>query len=170
MPEEMTGEATGATTGGTRPTAGPAGAAPRRETVTGVPLTARRRPPGHTPARSEISEQTSLGATYVRALMRSQLRAALSALATLVLLVGSLPLLFALPAGAGGGPASLLVWACIGLAVYPVLWFTARRYVHRAERNERDFTGLITGPRSRTRPPPPPPPPPPARSRAPARS
>ncbi|MCB5165477.1 hypothetical protein LG634_11615 [Streptomyces bambusae] len=127
--------------------AGPGGAAPRRETVTGVPLGARRRPPGHTPARSEISEQTSLGATYVRALMRSQLRAALTALATLALLVGSLPLLFALPAGPGRGPAPApVVWACIGVAVYPVLWLTARRYVRRAERNERDFTGLVAGP------------------------
>lgn len=70
---------------------------PRREVVTGVPRGARRAP-GHAPARSEISEQTTLGATYVRSLMRSQLRAALYALGALALLVGSLPLLFALPA------------------------------------------------------------------------
>ncbi|MGW0775356.1 hypothetical protein ACWD01_17295 [Streptomyces sp. NPDC002835] len=119
---------------------------PRREVVTGVPRGARR-PPGHAPARSEISEQTTLGATYVRSLMRSQLRAALYALGTLALLVGSLPLLFALPSALGGSPASPepFVWAVLGVAVYPVMWLIARWYVHRAERNERDFTRLVEG-------------------------
>lgn len=119
---------------------------PRREVVTGVPRSAKR-PPGHAPARSEISEQTTLGATYVRSLMRSQLRAALYALATLALLVGSLPLLFALPAAVGGSLASPepVVWASLGVAVYPVMWLTARWYVRRAERNERDFTKLVEG-------------------------
>ncbi|MBT2459650.1 hypothetical protein [Streptomyces sp. ISL-86] len=116
---------------------------PRREVVTGVPRGTRRRPPAHTPARSEISEQTTLGATYVRALMRSQLRAGLGALAVLVLLVVTLPLVFVvLPRGVSGG----LVWVALGLAVYPVMWLIARWYVHRAERNEADFTGLVMDP------------------------
>ncbi|MFD9356893.1 hypothetical protein [Streptomyces sp. NPDC060031] len=115
---------------------------PRRETVTGVPRGARRGPPAHAPARSEISEQTTLGATYVRALMRSQLRAALGALAALALLVGTLPLVFLLP-----DTASVpLVWVALGLLVYPVLWLIARWYVTRVERNEADFTGLVTDP------------------------
>ncbi|MEU0370752.1 hypothetical protein ABZ070_10880 [Streptomyces sp. NPDC006283] len=120
--------------------------APRREVVTGVPR-GTRRPPGHAPARSEISEQTTLGTTYVRSLMRSQLRAALCALGTLALLVGSLPLLFALPAALGGSPGSPepFVWTALGIAVYPVMWLTARWYVRRAERNERDFTRLVEG-------------------------
>ncbi|HEY9367133.1 hypothetical protein [Streptomyces sp.] len=109
---------------------------PRRVTVTGVPRAARR-PPGHPPARSEINEQTTLGHTYVRSLMRSQLRAALTALAALALLVGSLPLLLALPA------PEAVVWATLGVGVYPVIWATAYWYVRRAERNERDFTGLV---------------------------
>lgn len=109
---------------------------PRRVTVTGVPR-ATRRPPGHAPARSEINEQTTVGHTYVRSLMRTQLRAALTALAALALLVGSLPLLLALPA-----PAAV-VWLTLGVAVYPVIWGIARWYVRRAERNERDFTGLV---------------------------
>ncbi|MFJ9338593.1 hypothetical protein ACIRP0_04785 [Streptomyces sp. NPDC101733] len=113
---------------------------PRRETVTGVPRGARRRPPGHTPARSEISEQTTLGATYVRALMRSQLRAGLGALAVLALLLGLLPLAFLLPRAASGP----LVWIALGVAAYPAMWLIARRYVARAERNEADFTGLVT--------------------------
>ncbi|MFJ8648728.1 hypothetical protein ACIRNI_21720 [Streptomyces sp. NPDC093546] len=122
---------------------------PRRETVTGVPRSARRtaRPPGHAPARSEISEQTSLGHTYVRSLMRSQLRAALSALATLALVVGTLPLLFALPQAldATAPSPAPLVWAALGVGVHPVMWLVARWYVRRAERNERDFTGLVEG-------------------------
>jgi hypothetical protein len=119
---------------------------PRREVVTGVPRGARR-PPGYAPARFEITEQTTLGATYVRSLMRSQLRVALCALGTLVLLVGSLPLLFALPAAVGDSlslPDSC-VWASLGVAVYPVMWLTARCYVRRVERNERDFTRLVEG-------------------------
>ncbi|MFE9257775.1 hypothetical protein [Streptomyces sp. NPDC006879] len=115
---------------------------PRREVVTGVPRAARRAP-AHTPARSEITEQTTLGATYVRALMRSQLRIALVVLAVLALLGGVVPLLFALP-GAAGPPAPLL-WCALGFAVYPVMVVTARWYVRRAERNERDFTGLVEG-------------------------
>lgn len=117
---------------------------PRRETVTGVPRSARR-PPGHAPARSEISEQTTLGHTYVRSLMRSQLRAALYALGTLALLVGALPLLFTLPAALGHGTAQPFVWAALGVGTYPVVWLIARWYVRRAERNERDFTGLVEG-------------------------
>lgn len=121
---------------------------PRREVVTGVPRGDRRRPPAHTPARSEISEQTTLGATYVRSLMRGQLRAGLGALAALTLLVGLLPLLFLLPRVA----SAPLVYVVLGVLVYPVLWFIARTYVSRAERNEADFTGLVTDP---TEPPPP---------------
>ncbi|MGW2564595.1 hypothetical protein ACWCXB_36475 [Streptomyces sp. NPDC001514] len=119
---------------------------PRREVVTGVPRGARRRP-GHAPARSEISEQTPLGTVYVRSLMRSQLRAGLYALGVLVLLVGTLPLLFAFPAAVLGSFSSPepFVWAMLGVVVYPVMWLVARWYVRRAERNERDFTGLVEG-------------------------
>ncbi|MGZ9934685.1 hypothetical protein ACXNSR_32925 [Streptomyces sp. NC-S4] len=119
-------------------------APPRREIVTGTPR-GTRRPPAHTPARSEISEQTTLGATYVRALMRSQLRAALGALAALVSLIGTLPLLFALSHDASGP----LVWVALGLLVYPVMWLIARWYITRAERNEADFTGLVMDPADR---------------------
>ncbi|MBT2443828.1 hypothetical protein J7E93_27770 [Streptomyces sp. ISL-36] len=100
---------------------------------------AGQRRPGHPPARSEISEQTTLGHTYVRSLMRSQLRAALTALGALALLVGPLPLVLALPA------PEAVVWAALGVGVYPVIWAIARWYVRRAERNESDFTGLVDG-------------------------
>ncbi|MDV9189603.1 hypothetical protein R6L23_15510 [Streptomyces sp. SR27] len=117
---------------------------PRRETVTYAsahgtgagPSPARRRPV-HPPARSEIDEQTTLGHTYVRSLMRSQLRAALTALGALALLVGSLPLVLAVPA------PEAIVWIVLGVGVYPVVWAIAHWYVRRAERNERDFTRLV---------------------------
>ncbi|WP_261992700.1 hypothetical protein, partial [Streptomyces sp. adm13(2018)] len=83
------------------------------------------------------SSPTTLGHTYVRSLMRSQLRAALTALGALALLVGPLPLLLALPA------PEAFVWLTLGLGVYPVVWGTAHWYVRRAERNERDFAGLV---------------------------
>ncbi|WP_428986274.1 hypothetical protein [Streptomyces pyxinae] len=108
-----------------------------------------RRSPGHPLARSEISEQTTLGHTYVRSLMRGQLRAALGALASLAVLIGALPLLLALPAAlAPGGRAPAaepFAWAALGFGAYPLIWWIARRYVRRAERNERDFTRLLDG-------------------------
>ncbi|MEU5252643.1 hypothetical protein [Streptomyces longwoodensis] len=119
--------------------------AERRVVVTGPPRrtwTGSRGRPGHAPARyrprTEIDEQTTLGHTYVRSLMRSQLRAALAGFAVLVLLVGPLPLLFAaLP------DARRLQWALLGFGLYPPLVLLARWYVRRAERNERDFVRLV---------------------------
>lgn len=57
--------------------------APRREVVTGEPR--RVRPLPRYRAQAEIEEQTALGDAYVRSLMRSQLRAGLSAFAVLAL-------------------------------------------------------------------------------------
>ncbi|CAL9373912.1 hypothetical protein [Streptomyces sp. enrichment culture] len=108
-----------------------------RVLVTGPPRRTRR-PPAHYRPRTEIDEQTTLGHTYVRSLMRSQLRAALTALAVLALLVGPLPLLFsAIPA------ARRLEWALLGFGLYAPLVLLARWYVRRAERNERDFVRLV---------------------------
>ncbi|MFF3615765.1 hypothetical protein [Streptomyces sp. NPDC002580] len=121
----------------------------RRVTVTGEPrrtlpaarLRSRGRHPhgsGHYRPRTEIDEQTTLGHTYVRSLMRSQLRAGATVFAVLVLLVGPLPLVFAaMPDGA------TLEWAVLGFCVYPPLVLLARWYVRRAERNEKDFVRLV---------------------------
>ena len=121
----------------------------RRVVVTGVPRNAvpgsRPRPGGRYPhryghhrPRTEIDEQTTLGHTYVRSLMRSQLRAALAVFAVLVLLVAPLPLVFAaMPDGAG------LEWAVLGFGIYPPLVLLARWHVRRAERNEQDLVRLV---------------------------
>jgi hypothetical protein len=111
--------------------------AERRVTVTGPPRRTRRPSVPYRP-RTEIDEQTTLGHTYVRSLMRSQLRAALLVFAVLVLLVGPLPLLFATLRHDGG-----LKWAVLGFGLYAPLVLLARWYVRRAERNERDFVRLV---------------------------
>jgi hypothetical protein len=111
--------------------------AERRVVVTGVPRRARRAS-GYYRPRTEIDEQTTLGHTYVRSLMRSQLRAALLVFAVLVLLVAPLPLAFA-----AVPDASNLEWAVLGFCVYPPLVLLARWYVRRAERNEKDFVRLV---------------------------
>ncbi|MCK1819884.1 hypothetical protein MTQ10_09715 [Streptomyces sp. XM83C] len=109
----------------------------RRVVVTGPPRRTRRSAVPPRP-RTEIDEQTTLGHTYVRSLMRAQLRAALTVFAVLVLLVGPLPLLFAaLPT------ARRLEWAVLGFCLYAPLVLLARFYVRRAERNERDLVRLV---------------------------
>jgi hypothetical protein len=109
----------------------------RRVVVTGIPRRTRRTS-GYYRPRTEIDEQTTLGHTYVRSLMRSQLRAGLTVFAVLVLLVGPLPLVFAwMPDGAS------LEWAVLGFCLYPPLVLLAAWYVRRAERNEKDFVRLV---------------------------
>ncbi|NBM18165.1 DUF898 domain-containing protein [Streptomyces sp. GC420] len=109
---------------------------PRREVVTGVSRQPRR--PSRYRPRTEIDEQTTLGHTYVRSLMRSQLRTGLLTFAALALFVGPLPLVFAaMPQN------RMLVWVLLGFAVYPPLVVLAWLYVRRAERNEQDFARLV---------------------------
>ncbi|MER5477652.1 hypothetical protein ABT026_11845 [Streptomyces sp. NPDC002734] len=123
-----------------RPAPGrPAPAAPTRVTVTGPPR--RHRGPAHRTAyrpRTEIHEQTTLGHTYVRSLMRTQLRSALTVFAVLVAIVLPLPLVFAaVPHGRA------LEWTVLGFCLYPPLVLLARWQVRRAERHERDFVRLV---------------------------
>ncbi|MCT9140175.1 hypothetical protein [Streptomyces violarus] len=115
--------------------------APPRRTLPHARLRSRGRYPqasGYYRPRTEIDEQTTLGHTYVRSLMRTQLRAALTVFAILGLLVGPLPLLFAATPGTGR-----LEWAVLGFGLYAPLVLLARWYVRRAERNERDFVRLV---------------------------
>ncbi|MEV5676625.1 MULTISPECIES: hypothetical protein [unclassified Streptomyces] len=109
----------------------------RREVVTGESRRVRPLPRYRT--QSEIDEQTALGGAYVRSLMRSQLRAGITAFAVLALVAGTLPLVFA------ALHSSALVWAVLGFGAYPPLTLTAWWYVRRAERNESDFARLVEG-------------------------
>ncbi|MFF8100063.1 hypothetical protein ACF07S_09860 [Streptomyces sp. NPDC016640] len=113
---------------------------PPRRTVPHARLRSRGRHPHSTGSyrpRTEIDEQTTLGHTYVRSLMRIQLRTGLTVFAVLALLVGPLPLVFA------AAPDARLEWVVLGFGPYPPLVLLARWYVRRAERNERDFVRLV---------------------------
>lgn len=113
---------------------------PQRVVVT-HPRTRAARPGRRDAAVRDVREQTALGEVYVKALMRSQLRLGLLVCGSACLLLGSLPLLFALAPAlhrvtvAGVG----LPWLVLGLPVYVLLAAAGFFYVRRAERNERDF-------------------------------
>ena len=111
--------------------------AERRVVVTGPPRRARSAS-GYYRPRTEIDEQTTLGHTYVRSLMRTQLRAALAVFACLGLLIGPLPLVFA-----ATPDARRLQWVILGFCLYAPMVLLALWYVRRAERNERDFVRLV---------------------------
>lgn len=107
----------------------------------------RRSAPRHT-ARAvadELSDQTALGDIYVRGLMRAQLRLAASLLMLTVLLLGSLPILFAIVPQTRSmqvGPLPL-PWVTLGVLVYPAIVLLARFYVRASERLEADFVDVI---------------------------
>jgi hypothetical protein len=135
------------TPGGT--SRGPAGAAgptgqSRRVRVTSPRMGAARRTPAR-PAVDEIDEQTALGEVYMRSLLRSQLRLALVVLAATAVLLGGLPLLFALvPAVTEARVLGLpLPWLLLGVLAYPMLWLAAWYYVRHAERNESEFADVL---------------------------
>ncbi len=96
--------------------------------------------------QQEIDESTGIGEVYVRSLVRSQLRAALTVITTLMLTLGSLPVVFWLLDDLNtltlwGVP---LPWVVLGVAVYPGLFLLGWLYVRQAERAERDFATLVS--------------------------
>ncbi len=99
-------------------------------------------------AAREIDAQSDLGAIYMRSLLRTQLRLGLQIIAILFVLVGSLPLLFALAPEWAAQPVfgMPLAWVILGFGVYPVFGLLGWWYVHVAERNERAFTDVVQGP------------------------
>ena len=116
---------------------------PRRVTITSPHTTAargRRRA-----ATQEIDDQTGVGDAYMQSLMRSQLRLALIVLGVLGVVIGVLPLLFALVPQVRdteivGFP---LPWIVLGALVYPIFVAMGWFYVRQAERTERDFSELV---------------------------
>ncbi|HEX6468057.1 MAG TPA: hypothetical protein VF069_03105 [Streptosporangiaceae bacterium] len=117
----------------------------RRVTVTGPRARGVRVPPYPRVTR-DIDEQTELGACYVRSLMRAQFRLALAGCGVVALVIGLLPLVFALLPGLAavklfGVP---LPWLVLGLGVQPLWIAAAVGHVRGAERAERDFIDLVT--------------------------
>ena len=117
---------------------------PRRVRVTSPRTSAARRP--STPAGTrEIDEQTRLGEVYMNSLIQSQLRLALGVVGSAALVLGGLPLLFALIPTTRrllifGIP---LPWVLLVFVVYPVVYVSARIYVRKAERIEAEFTEFV---------------------------
>jgi hypothetical protein len=120
---------------------------PRRVRVTSPRMAASRRVPAR-PAVREIDEQTGLGEVYMRSLLRSQLRLAVSVLAATAVLLGGLPLLFALaPSVARAHVLGVpLPWLVLGVLSYPLLWLAARYHVRHCERLEAEFTDAVGRP------------------------
>ena len=103
----------------------------------------RRRP--HRTVASEIDAQSELGEIYLAALLRSQLRLAVSTVLALAVTVGALPVLFWVVPGLTshhvlGMPIS---WVVLAFGCYPVLVLLAWRYVRAADRHEREFTQAV---------------------------
>lgn len=103
--------------------------------------------PRHVPrsVRQEIDETTGVGEVYMRSLIRSQLRAALTVVTTLVLSIGMLPVVFltfdaSTSTRVFGVP---LPWILLGVVVYPFLCVIGWLYVRQAERAEADFSELV---------------------------
>lgn len=118
--------------------------ASRRVAVTSPRTAAVRRPPGR-PALRALDEQDRVGELLVRSLVRAQLLLALRLLAVLAVLLGGLPLLFAVVPGTRDAEVLglRLPWLVLGGLVYPALVLGGLRYLRRAERNERAFTELV---------------------------
>jgi len=117
-----------------------------RVRVTGPP---RHAAAGRAASRlGDVHEQTALGDLYLRSLLRAQLGLAVRLLALLAVTLGVLPLAFHLaPSLAGVRPLGIaLPWLLLGVLVHPLLLLLAWRYVRSAERNERVFADLVSGP------------------------
>ncbi len=112
-----------------------------RVTRTRTATTRARRPS----LRTEITSQSPLGAAYLSSLMRAQLRLSLTVVATLTVVLGALPLLFAIvPATRRLEVLGLpLPWVILGLLVYPAAVISARQYTRAAERIEAQFSDVV---------------------------
>ena len=117
---------------------------PRRVAVTSPRTTGVRRPPGRQ-ALAALDEQDVVGDLLIRSLMRAQLVLGLRLAAVFGILLGGLPLLFAVAPQTRDAEVLgvALPWLVLGGAVYPALWAGGWLYVRLAERNERDFVDLI---------------------------
>jgi hypothetical protein len=93
----------------------------------------------------ELREQTLVGAIFLTALMRRQLRLSLAVTAAFLVGLGIQPVLPVL--WPQYGDASVLglplPWLVLGLFTYPVLVVLGLVYVRRAEGIDDDFTDLL---------------------------
>ena len=95
--------------------------------------------------RVEVQEQTEVGDTLVRGLMRAQLGLALRLGGAFAALILSIPLLGSMfPTIAEATVWGVrLNWIVLGIALYPILYLTGWIYVRLAEQSEREFMSVV---------------------------
>jgi len=93
-------------------------------------------------SRQELEEQTQVGEVLIRGLVRAQLSLALSLAGVVILLLGSLPLVFAVFPGLSDVSVLglRLPWLLLGVLAYPLLYVVGLLHVRQAERIEDDFS------------------------------
>ena len=121
---------------------------PERPHTSRVRVTSARR--SSTTARrrtlaADLVEQTGVGELYLHALLRAQLRLALTVIGVGAAALLGLPLVFALvPAtrtlGVGGIP---FPWLVLGVLLYPAMVGAAAWYDRHATRLERRFAAIV---------------------------
>ncbi len=96
-------------------------------------------------SRQELEEQTQVGEVLIRGLVRAQLGLAVSLAGVVILLLGSLPIVFMLfPALSDLYVLGLrLPWLLLGVLAYPLLYAVGRLHVRQAERIEDDFSKAV---------------------------
>ncbi|MPZ66603.1 MAG: hypothetical protein GEU83_14200 [Pseudonocardiaceae bacterium] len=110
-----------------------------------VVLAERRRTRRVVRTLAEVEEQTGVGEVWVRQLVRAQLLLALRLGLLTVVVLGAIPLAFALLPSLGtiGIGGLRLPWLVLGVGVYPFLLLVAWCYNRSAERNEQDFAEMV---------------------------
>ncbi|MER7894178.1 hypothetical protein AB0C04_00410 [Micromonospora sp. NPDC048909] len=98
--------------------------------------------------RAELAQQTLVGETLVRGLVRAQLALALRLSLVVAIGLGGLPWLFAIAPSVGRVTVLgvNLPWLLLGVVSFPFLIGVGWAYVRLAERNEQDFTDLVQRP------------------------
>ncbi|WAX56954.1 hypothetical protein M6B22_20885 [Jatrophihabitans cynanchi] len=116
----------------------------KRVRITHPRTEAARRGAARPPVR-EIDEQTALGEVYMRSLIRSQRRLAVTVCGGVGVLLVGIALAGALaPRFATVRVLGLpLPWLLLGVLIYPALIALAAYAVRQAERNEQAFTDLV---------------------------
>ncbi|MDQ3600228.1 MAG: hypothetical protein M3408_03030 [Actinomycetota bacterium] len=110
-----------------------------------VVLAERRRTRRVVRTLAEVEEQTAAGEDLLRRLVRNQLHLAIRLGGLTVVVLGSLPLAFALVPSLGAVEVLglRLPWLLLGVAVYPFLLAVAWSYNRNAEHYEQEFAEMV---------------------------
>ena len=110
-----------------------------------VVLAERRRTRRVVRTLAEVEKQTAEGEELLRRLVRNQLSLAIRRGGLTVVVLGSLPLAFALVPSLGAVEVLglRLPWLLLGVAVYPFLLAVAWSYNRNAEHYEQEFAEMV---------------------------